>query len=155
MQTQVQNTMAGTSEMAALMTVPAGIFLFSTSTEKSTYGFLSTGVRSFIGYIMTLNLIPIKNSALLRQPQDFYLSPDFAEKYKNAHFPMGYKIIRFFSPPLLSFQLVISAYHSIKMLLQKRSLSLRSKHFFAVLFPEVHVGTTINKRSSQSILTQL
>lgn len=98
MQMQVQNTMAGTSEMAALMTVPVGIFLFSTSTEKSTYGFLSTGVRSFIGYIMTLNLIPIKNSALLRQPQDFYLSPDFAEKYKNAHFPMGYKIIRFFPP---------------------------------------------------------
>lgn len=68
---------------------------------------------------------------------------------------MGYKIIRFFSPHLLSFQLVISAYHSIKTLPWKRSLFLRSKRFFAVLFPEVHTGTTINKRSSWKVLTFL
>lgn len=108
MQMQVQNTMAGTSEMAVLMTVSIGIFLFSTSTEKYTYGFLSPGVHSFIGYVMTLNFIPIKYSALLRWSQDFQLSPDFAEKYKNAHFPMGYKIM--FFPP---FVILSGSYFSI------------------------------------------
>lgn len=41
------------------------IFLFFTSLEKHTYGPLSVGVCSFIGYAMTLNLTPIKSTAWL------------------------------------------------------------------------------------------
>lgn len=54
-----------------------------------------TATGNSIGYIMTLNLTPIKYTALWCLPQEFYLSPDFVEKCKNAHFPMGYNVIRF------------------------------------------------------------
>lgn len=143
-------------QMTALLTVSPGPPLLYTN--RHIHRLFRAGTHPFISYVRMYTLLQSRAQHFRSSFKNFTRPPDFVEKYKNVHFPMGYNIISSPLPhtsPLLFFQLVISAYHSFKTLPRKRSLFLPSKHFFAVLLPEGHTGTTINKRSSWNVSTRL